>query len=107
MKDTMVTYEALHPGGPAPEEPEMLLVCCPGCGYRISESGSGTKSKQMCPRCGAELGIEVVGVVSIVRLIQKPKKPRTPRKEKAPNPAPDNRIPLDGEKVLNSATQTR
>ncbi len=76
----------------------MLVVCCTGCGYRVSLSGSGTNSEQMCPQCGAELGIEIVGEVAIVRMLQKPKKARISRKAKTPLPMLNNRIPLDGEK---------
>lgn len=34
-------------------------VFCPSCGRRISRVGNGTRSLQECPKCNAELGIEM------------------------------------------------
>ena len=49
----------IHPGGTDDSTSGMKYVFCPECGRQISRSGRGTRSEQPCPKCGADLGIEV------------------------------------------------
>ena len=49
---------------------DMLKVCCCGCGRWINESASGTWTKLTCPKCGADLEVQVEGKAVMVALLR-------------------------------------
>ena len=53
----------------------MYWTHCCRCGYRISQSAPGTKSRMICPRCGSELEVRVEGTGVSVDVL-KIKEPR-------------------------------
>ena len=86
MKESMVTYELLHPGGETqslPEDERLLFACCPSCSTRVCRAGDGTKAEQFCPKCGALIRVTVVGTRLTVAVVEDgPVKPAASRRKR-------------------------
>ena len=60
----------IHPGGDVFNNNMVFYVFCTTCGRQIGKVYPGTKTEQMCPKCGATLDIEVVGTKTVVDVLK-------------------------------------